>query len=293
MTNEIYDAEDTVQETASLPSTEPTPTSQFKLDVPTIEVDIDVSSDPHKLKVVSARMRRATKDELVKREAMSLTEFVEASATEDDIVVEEERGNSWLFDEVVTEVKGFRLPGESPEVVKEFRPATSDLLNAIYPSYKAAFVKGAYNVTAKFFEDDFEGVTLGGTETLPVDLIFGDEENALATIRFELPEPTDSERRTYGNEAVKLRQPKGSRKSRNRIISNLSASVRLFDVLMIREGASISMLDSATRVTVQGRTFAESTTPMAKQVFIDAIDPLYKKAVLTAAMSKYNAKVQD
>jgi hypothetical protein len=273
----------------------PTPTTpEFKLDASAIEVDIDVSSDPRKLRVVSARLRRATKEQLARREAMSLTEIVEANATEDDVVVESERGNAWLFDETVTAVKGFRLASESKELVKEFRPVTTELLDAIYPSYKSAFINGSYNVAAKFFEDEDEGVALGGTETLPVNLVFGDEESPIITLRFELPEPTDTERRNYSNEAVKLRQPKGSRKSRNRIITNINAAVKLFDALMSREGADIYALDSSGhRVTVGGRTLEETKNPLARQMFLDGVDPIYKQKVVSAAMSKYNAKVQD
>lgn len=281
-----------LEDTKPAPQDDPTPAKSFPLDVPTIEVDIDVSSNPSVVKIVSARMRRATKDELAKREAMSLTEIVEANATEDDIVVEDERGNVFLFDTTVTAVRGFRLKGEDKAVVKEFRTPSEELLGEIYPTYKSAFVKGAYNVSAKMVDDDEEGVTLGGDETIPVNLTIGDEENPIIVIRFEVPEPSETERRNYSSKAVTLRQPKGSRKSRNRIISNIDAAVKLFDGLFAQSSASIEDEAGKFDVTVQGKTFA-ATSGMSRQLFIDAIDPIYKRHIVAAAMAKYNAKVQD
>lgn len=275
------------------PETEKIPAApEFKLDVPVVEVDIDVSSDPKVVKVVSARMSRPAKEQIVKQEAMSLTEIVEANATEDDIVVDQDRANAYLFDEIALKVKGFRLPGEDPSVVKEFRDVNDELLSRIPSTYKSAFVKGMYNVTAKHFEDGEEGVLLSVDETIPVDLFVGDEESPIAKVRFEVPEPTETERKNYASSAVKLRQPKGSRKSRNRIVTDINASVRFFDTLMERPGAEI-FGQEGTRVTISGKTFAESASGIARKLFIDGIDPVYKQKVIAAAMSKYNAKVQD
>lgn len=291
MTNEINHHETRL---ISLPDSEQ---HQFKLDTPRIEVEIDVSSDPTRVAVVAARMRKPSKKELVKREAMQLTEIVEASATEDEIVVEETRGNAWLFNEICTHVKGFRLAGEPKEMATEWREMTDELRDAIYSSYKSAFVRSIYNINAKFtdsYDDDGGGVVLGGTETLPVELTVGSEENPVATVLIELPEPTETERTKYQNDSVRLRQPKGSRKTRNRIVGNLEASVKFFDKLMSRDGAVITSGSPDTIVTVNGREFSDTAgSAIARMQFLDAIDPIYKRAIVNSAMSKYNAKVQD
>lgn len=269
--------------------------AEFKFDVKAVEVEADASSDPTVIRIISAKLRKPTKDELIKREAMSRTEIVEASATEDELEYEDSRANSYLFDKLVTEVKGFRLKGEAPSASGEWRTADEKLLAVMPESYKAAFVKKMYSdVTAKLYDDGEEGVVLGGGEILPVDLIFGDEDNPAAVIRFDVPEPTESERRKYSNDAVKLRQPRGGRKSRNRIVSNLDASVRFFDELMRRPEADITSGSPDFKVTVVGRTFAESkSNPIALGQFLDNIDPIYKRSVVTAAMAKYNVKVSD
>jgi hypothetical protein len=264
-------------------------TPNFPLDTTKTEVDIDVSTTPGVLKIASARMNRANLTQLLKREEMSVTEIVEVNATEDEIVSDDERSNALLFDETVESVKGFRLKGEPKEIVKEFRDATPELIAAIPSSYKNAFVKGAYKITAKFVDDIDEGVTLGA-ETLPVDLYVGDEENPICVIRFEVPSPKETERVAYQQDAVQLRQPKGSKRSRNRIVTNLKASVKFFDKLMERSDAEIT--SETHRVTVQKKTFAEATD-LSKKLFIEAIDPIWKRAVVGAAMSKFSAKVQD
>jgi hypothetical protein len=146
-----------------------------------------------------------------------------------------------------------------------------------------------YKFTAKFVEDEDEGVTLGGSNTLPVDLIIGDEDEPAATIRFELPEPDETERVKFTSESTQLRQPKGGKKNRTRIVTDLKASVKFFDELMSRAGADIQ------GATVQGKSFAElaSSNPMGREIFLKSIDPMYKRIVISAALSRYNAKVSD
>lgn len=179
----------------------------------------------------------------------------------------------------------------------EWREMTDELRDAIYSSYKSAFVRSIYNINAKFtdsYDDDGGGVVLGGTETLPVELTVGSEENPVATVLIELPEPTETERTKYQNDSVRLRQPKGSRKTRNRIVGNLEASVKFFDKLMSRDGAVITSGSPDTIVTVNGREFSDTAgSAIARMQFLDAIDPIYKRAIVNSAMSKYNAKVQD
>lgn len=271
---------------------------QFKLDAAQFEVDIDASSDPTKPRIATAILGKRDHKLLVKRDAMTSTELVEANATEDELVVENERGNSWLFDQLVKKVKGYRLKGESPEVAESLREPSPELLKAIYPSHKSKFIENMEDVSAKLVEDDDEfGIVLGGGDILEADLTIGNEDNPIAVIRFSIPEPEETERRNYKLNATKIRQPKGSRKSRNRIVANLDKTVKFFDELMLRDGAEIGMspdfADSPVRVTVGGKTFSELSSVEEKRQFLSAIDGIYKRHILSAVMSKYNAKVLD
>lgn len=278
------------------PSTPETPAiPEFKFDVSAIQVDADASNDPTVVRLISARLRKPTKAELIKREAMSLTEIVEASATEEDIVADSDRANAYLFDAIATAVKGFRTKGESAEAAKEWKEITPELLKLIPGEYKSAFIKKLYSdVTAKLVDDEEEGILLGGGDFLSVDLIVGDEDNPLYRINFQVPEPSETERRKFSNDVVRVRQPKGSRKKRNRIVTNLDAGIKFFDELMSKPGASIGGEDESLRVTVNGKTFAESqSNPVARLQFLDAIDPMYKLSVVSAAMNRYNVKVSD
>jgi hypothetical protein len=291
MTNEIETTAEVIAEVAA-PQVPVTP--EFKFDVSNIEVDIDVSSTPGVVRIASARMRKPEKPILIRREEMTLTEIVEASATEEDIVVEDERGNAHLFDAIATHVKGFRTPDEPKTAASEWREVTIELLEQIPSSFKAAFVRSMYRVSAKIVESaEDEGFVLGGSDVLLVDFFVGDEEDPIAVVRFEVPEPTETERRGYAKDAVKLRQPKGSRKTRNRIISNLGVAVKFFDSLMTRSGADISFGEFG-RATVQSKTFSEmSGSPVSKAIYLESIDAIYKRLIVNAVMSRYNARVQD
>jgi hypothetical protein len=268
-------------------------TPEFKFDVANIEVDADASTDPTRQRIISARMRKPTLEELRVREEMTTTEIVEASATEDSIVANDERGNAKLFDKIASHVKGFRLPGEPSSVTDEWRGAP-ELLDKIPSSYKAAFVRGLYSkVTAKLIEDEDDGVLLGGDSVIPVELVFGDPDSPMFSVEFSVPEPTETERRDYAEKSVDIRQPKGGRKSRSRIVSNLTASIKFFDTLMQRPGADIiGKLPDGVRATVQGKTFSEMTG-LSRVVFLNQIDPMYKRAVVNAAISRFSAKVSD
>ena len=281
-----------VLDTNSTP-TETTETPKFKFDVASIEVDIDISTNPEVQRILSAKMRRATKDEHVKREAMSLVEFVEATATEEDINSDAQRANAWLFDQTATHVKGFRFKAEPKEAANQWREVTPEVLSRIPREFKSSFVASQYDqVTAKFVETDTEdeGFVFGEDgDLLSVDLIFGDVENPMYVVRFSMPEPSETARKSYSSESVKVRQVKGSRKSRNRIVQNLAASVKFFKTLMSHPDATIS--DNAT---FADRTFDQAkSNPIGKGQFLDGIDPIYQRFVVSALMSKYNAKVSD
>jgi hypothetical protein len=286
MTNENIELKDpVVDDTVERP--------KFSLDVPNVEVQIDVSSNNEVQRVVAARMSKPKTDDMVKREAMTSTEIVEASTTEDEILIEEERGNVWLFDKIVTAVKGFRLRSEDKSLATEWREATPELLDLIPSTYKAAFIRGMYNTSAKLVETEDEGVVLGGDDILSVDFFVGGEEEPAAVIRLDIPEPSETERRKYASDAVRLRQVRGAKKSRNKIVANLGAAVKFFDALMQKPGADIRSANDQFDVVVGGSTFASRANALTRQVFLDAIDPQYKRQIVGAAMSRYNAKVQD
>jgi len=261
---------------------------KFKFDFANFESSINVSTDPTKPKIGSARMRKPSLAELITREEKSTTEIVEVNNTEDKINVEEDRGNAWLFRQIATHLKGFRLKGEPKEAANEWREVSEELLAQIPAPYASAFIRGIYRVTAKFVEDEDEGIVLGGTETLPVDLIVGSEEDPMFVIRFDIPAPSESELAEYAA-LTELRQPKTGSKNKSRIVVDLKQAARFFDRMMEKADAMIS--DNAT---VQGKTFAEvKANPLSRATFLEAVDANYKRKVLAAAMSKYSAKVQD
>jgi hypothetical protein len=250
----------------------------FKFDDPTFEVEIEAQGKP-----AFARLRKATLDEEIEREKNSSLEYREFSDTEEEIVVLEEKANAVLFNKTALEVKGFRISGEPKELVKDWRNA-EPLLLSMPSSYKSAFIRGTRVCSAKFVEDDEDGIVLGGSALLPVDLIIGYEEEPDYTIRFELPEPTETERIAFGDKAMQFVTSK-TRKKSAKVVTDRKTCVEFFDKLIKRGGTVVGG-------TVQDKQYAEFQET-GKLLFLDAILPIYKAKVVNAAMTKYSAKLSD
>jgi hypothetical protein len=183
-------------------------------------------------------------------------------------------------------VKGFVLRGEAKELAKEWREASPELVSLIPSTYKAAFVRGMRISTAKYIEEENDFVTLGGGDTLDVDLIIGYEDAPIGKVRFSVPEPTETERIKFSDQAMKYLQGRGRKRSA-RLVTNLRVCVEFFDQLMQRGGARIE------GGAVGGQEFSKASSPLSIKTFIEQINPIYKTKVVNAMMSKYNAKLQD
>jgi hypothetical protein len=258
--------------------------NQFEFDKGDFEVEINVSTNPEKEKLVSAKMRRSNLDEEIAREKKATIEYREVSSAEEEIVVLEEAANAELFNKVVLEVRGFRLKDEPVDKAQEWRDA-QPLLSLIPSSFKNTFVRGSRICSARFVEDEDDGVILGGNALLPVELIIGYEEDPLYVIKFELPEPEEKERIEFADKAMQFRTSRGKKKSA-RVVTDLNACVKFFDELMKRGG-------TVEGGTVQGKPYSEFKEGTSKAIFLESIHPIYKHRVINAALSKYNAKLQD
>lgn len=261
--------------------------STFAFDNASFEVEINVSTDPNKEKIVAARMRRSTLEEEIAREKKATIEYREVSSSEEEIVVLEEVANAELFDSIVTDLLGFRLKGDTPGSAKEWREATPEILALIPSSWKSAFIRGSRICSTKFVEtDEDDGVVLGGDSTLGVELIVGYEDNPQGVVTFEIPEPAESERIEFVDKATQFRQSRGRKRSA-KVVTDLRACVRFFDELMKRPGASIN------GATFQGKTYAQCSEPLSKLAYLDSIHPSFKQRVINTALAKYNARLQD
>lgn len=254
------------------------------LDPQRFEIELNVSSG-EKPKIVSAMLRCPLPEEDFKYADQISTEYRDAGSNEDEIVVDDEKAGSELFDKIIAQLKGFVLKGEPKERGDEFRDA-QPLKHLIPAAWKAAFVRGMRLGSAKLIDDANDYIVLGGNDTLEVELIVGYEEKPVGTARFFVPEPTESERVSFNDASMKFLQGRGRKKS-SRLVTNLKVCVEFFDKLMERPGADVQL------GTVGGKTLDQSTSPLTRKIFLAGINPVYKAKIINAAMTKYNARLTD
>lgn len=249
------------------------------------EGEINVSTNPKKVKLHQARMRRATNEELVMRERESTFETKQVSSTESERLDNNTGPNARLFDKVVTELKGYRLKSEDPSLSREFRTPTPELLAAIPSNHKSRFVEGMYIVDAEFVDENEDETVLGGDMVLPVDFFIGFQDDPSSIVRFELPECDEDERSKFEKRANQLRDVAGSRMRHSKVVTNLQASIDFFVDLMNRPGASVS-----ENGVVNGVSFSQAPD---KRAWASQLDPVYMSLIINTAFTKYNAKRQD
>lgn len=258
---------------------------QFQFDQETFEVTLNVSGNPEREKLVSFKLGAPTAAQELERERSSYTEIIDRGKDGEKYESHKEEASGNLFDKICQFVKGVRLKGEPPEVGESYREATPDLLSRIPADWKTKVIDGLHvgECEVQDLEDD---VILGDDLTTTVNFYFPNKDDAQFTMTFEVPTPTERERTKFTDEVLKYVAGR-TRKQASRMSFNLQSSVDFFDNLMKRPGAGI------VGGTVGGRTFFEASDPIAKQAFLDAINPTIKARVVGTAINKFNARLQD
>lgn len=268
----------TTTETTVLKATE----RPFDFGKADFEGEINVGTEASKPKYVAARMRKPSHEELIVREREATFEARDLGGQEIERLDNSLKPSARLFDKVVTETRGYRLRSEAKDTSKEFRTPSEELLKNIPSGHKARFIDGMYIADAVLVDDD-DDFAVGGEATLKVDLIIGRKDDPVAVIRFELPEPQESERERFTKKASQLRENL-SAKTR-KLVTNLKASIEFFVDLMSRDGASVSSNGLVNGVSFQD---ADDVRNWASQV-----DPMYMQLIIGTAFARYNAKLRD
>jgi hypothetical protein len=222
-------------------------------------------------------VRKPTFDELQKREEKLVHEYREVAKREEEVDINDEAANAYLYDQIIRAVEHYDLgDGADPA---ERREVGEDLRALIPVAHKAAVVKGLYFGTARIETDPaMKGFRLGGVRELRVRQEIGPREQ-VAPVVHVLREPGESERAKYRNQSTQLRAVKGSRQSRSKIVQKLRPAVELYDALIVRvEGA-----------TVGGRTFDEA----GREQFVAQIDALWKRQAVETVLASFEAELRD
>lgn len=264
------------------------PAATLSLSPAQYEIAINVSPVEEEEYLVEARLRRPTLDEDCRFTEASAAEFLEVGNGEEQLLVSDKPALKF-FDEICTEVRGYRFAHEPESAAQEWRGVDEDLRQVIPGSHKAAFVRNMRSSTAKYVGSTLKGgfVLGGASETLPVELTIGTKKQPLGVVRFEVPAPTEGERLEFEHSAMRFLQGVAGDQRRNRTVTDLRKCAEFFDTLMQREGARIS--DTGT---INGKPFSACESAVSRFAFLKAIDPTIKAKVVSAALVKYSARLR-
>lgn len=270
---------------AETPAAEAAPAA-YPFDQDNYEVELNVSADPDRERLIYFRFRRPTDAEEIKRETDSWVQL-----KGEDQHSNRDKADELYFDLLLTETKGIITANEPKELAKEWRTVTPAIREALemYPQWKREAVGGLRGgvavLTEKSEDEDF--TVIGASVTIPVDYFFPSEEQPEYRVHFEIPAPTEREKKQYEDKIIRVEKSK-RRNGPTKIIADLTVGSELFLALMNRPGAEV------TGATVQGKTFNElNVDPLRRGVFLNAINPVIRARVIGAAMNKYVARLRD
>lgn len=253
------------------------------LDPKQFDIDLNVGSEK-KPKIVSALFGAPEHEDDFAYAAKAKTRVLDAGDNEDEIIVDDLEAGVEMFDKYIKMVKGFVLPHEDRALGKDWRDAQS-IKHAIPQTWKASFVRGM-RVAGATLVDNEDFVVLGAEGTMEVDFWIGYEDSPVGKCKFYIPDPSTTELSNWNAETLRYLQGRGKKRS-FRNPTNLRFCADFFDTLMER---STAMVEGAT---VGGVEFNPSSPLINRKAWLLGINPVYKAKIITAAMTKYNARLQD
>ena len=248
--------------TAPQTATTPTPT-KYPLDQDRFTIQIHANG-----KTLTHVLRRPTFSELSERDQQSVYETEEVSADQDTITLDDERANANLWNKIAVSVSGYKTQGHRAD---ETITVTPDIAEKIPAAHKATAIRGMYSFTASVEAAEDDGFDLDG-ENFTIAQTMGDADAPVYVIRHTLRQPTEGERQDYKKKASRTLYSRGTKRTRARIVINLKASVELYDKLFVE---------------VDG---VEYTGAQAIQT---AIDPAWKRQVVSTLMSSFESSLSD
>ena len=256
-------------------------TELYQLDAPQREVEFLVGG---RFKVAH-RLLRPKFSQLKEREKQIRNEAITVSKEEVRSIYSEREANAWLWEELITHVKGYDIGDGDSEGWRE----AGIIKKAIPVAHRIAAVEKLYSVQAKLSpfngpEDSEEGSggfrLLGGAE-IDVILEIGAKEEPDFTLNHKLRTPSESEWNKYlaqNSEVREVRIP-GSRDKQRRVkvIRNLSADVELYN---------------STFIEIRGAVAGGSPfSPERRDFFLQEIDAMHKQIVIAAVAESFSVEL--
>ncbi len=249
---------------------EPARPALFPLDE--FEFEVYICADEAELPL-GYKLRKPTKADLVEREQHVTNEQVQVSDTETETIYDAASGHRYLWNKIVTHVKGYDMGDGLP--LNEWREANDLIKSLIPPTHKVSAVAGLYSskVTIDRAQKS-EGFKLLGAIEIRVRQEIGEY-----VVTHVLRRPSESEWLAYQGKALRTLTVRGAKTPRVRYETNISASCDLYDALLERvEGASLG---------------GEPYRVEQRAGFLAATDAILKQAVIAVFSNDYESELRD
>jgi hypothetical protein len=211
-------------------------------------------------------LRKPTLEQLIAREAATISEREAYAPGEYTFTIDDEKANAALWDKIALRVKGYRTSSFTADQEIEVTP---EIAAKIPSDHKLTAILGNYALSSTLEETEEEGFNLDG-EIYVIKQEIGVGETPAYTIHHTLRQPTEGERQTYKRKSVQTVLIGGSRKDKAKLITNLRAATELYDNLFI----SIDGVSGASDPKKQ-------------------VDPLWKRSAIQALMNAFEAGLSD
>jgi hypothetical protein len=241
----------------------------YPFDVDSFAVEFNARPDAESPAIVSHRLRRPTFEELCDREGRIRYEMVSVTTSKDEIESDDTAANVWLWNKIITEVKGY-------DGADDWRELTEDEKARMSPAHKRTAVLGMYAGSCEL-EGDPHYVPIGPA-TWTVRQKFGtNEDKPDYVVSHALRAPTEAERLKFKPSTTSY--VRGAKKMRVQITTRLRPYVELYDALVERvEGGTVN---------------DEPFSAVNRAQFVAAIDPMWKRQVIQCLMSALEAQLLD
>jgi hypothetical protein len=245
------------------------PPEIYQLNAPFREVEFMVQGGRVK---VAHRLLKPKFHQLKDRESKIKNEAITVSKDEIRSVYSEREANAWLWDEIVTHIKGYDIGDGDIDGWREVEM----LKRAIPNAHKIAAVEKLYAISARLpevkEEEEPGGFRLVGASDVEVILEIGAEKDPDFVIYHRLRMPGESEWNKYlmSNSEVREVKTPGSRDKQRRVkvLKNIRADVELYDLIF----------QDIRGAQVRGSDY----TPEKRDLFLPEIDALHKQVVVQA-----------
>lgn len=238
----------------------------YAFDAPEIIVEFNARPGAATPAIVAHKLRKPTLDELSEREKRSAYEMVEVSTREDEIRVDDEAANAWLWGRLILGVRGY-------DGATDWQALTEEQREQMRPGHKITAIRGLYLGECSLLDDD-------GSVSLSAQLWNVRQELAGGyVVTHTLREWTEAERLKFKRAASSTQNVRGTKKAHVKVITNLRAYTELFDLLW----------QGCEGGTVDGRAYA----PELRDTFLRAIDPIWKRQIIQTLNGALEAQLQD